>query len=233
MSEKVTVSWRVPPEKKDLIMELVNNYSDEKHLDKGEGLYKLLKNGIDKLTETTGQDYSRVKPHDCNFLMYDKEADTWVCLETIARNKKAQELGMDGIKVKQLCTACFDKRTLERKEAEYKLIQRKGFDRLAQFYKQFQIITENGLKASVKICTCENEDGGISISRNGHTLNCGLNKREVVSIDDICLKRLDEVTNQVGCPWLISIDSIVDLKDTETYKDLVKGFPELEHQKEE
>ena len=233
MSEKVTVSWKVSLEQRSLITEIVNNYSEEKHIEKGEAVIRLLKNGVDKLTETTGQDYSKVKPIDCDFLMYDQETELWVCLETIAKNKKAQELGMDGIKVKQLCTACFNKRQLERKESEYKQIQKKGFDRLAQFYKQFQIITEGGLKAYVKICTCETEDSGISISRNGHTLNCGLQNRDIVNIDDICLKRLDEATNQVGCPWLVSIDSIVNLKETETYKDLVKGFPELEHQKEE
>lgn len=232
MSEKVVFSVKMLSDQKAKATEILENYSESKHLDKGDALYRLMMLSTEKIAESTGENVSKKKPIDCNFLMYDSESDEWVCLENIARNKKPSVLGMDGIKVKQLCQACFDKRNQDKRNEEMKILQKKGFDRLAQFYKQFQIITDNGLNAYVRICNCDDFEK-FSISRNGHTLNCPQQNDEIVTIEEVCMNKIDPTTSKRGCPWLVSIDSIVNLKDTTQYKDLVRQFPELENKSNE
>jgi len=158
---------------------------------------------------------SRIK-RNCGYIQFVDEG--FYCLEKMVTTKKKQPLGIEPNEVIILCEACqMGKRDKMQTELD-KERRKETVKKVMDFAKQFMIITEKGFIATTYMCKCNALEGELIFSRDGKTLVCELNDRDIVDIPKTCMVYINPDDAKPPCQYLMTLDYLATI----TKEDLEK-----------
>jgi len=234
MSQQPKVlSIRLPENQTETINKMIDEYSKEKGVTKGEALYQLLiesriKKPEDRVFEPEENPSNIV---GCNFLNLIE--NNFYCFENLHRTKIGKQLGESLSIVIEKCKACKRGKEQQREKENEKLLQKETIRKLIDFRKEFLRISQDGFGATCYMCKADLLDNyRISFSHDGLSLLCPQLENKLVLIKEVCRQAIDRKTQEIPCKYFIELEHHVTFTETPIYEKIKTKLPQIEYQED-
>lgn len=166
---------------------------------------------------------------NCKWFRCDDLSISFFCNEFFWNKKESKLLGNDINKVIQNCIDCKKGKIDEKQKQIEKMLTKDSIAKILTLYKSLTVLADKGLDVQIYCCTAKHFREGILIFTDMRKkIQCSLENDDVVDVDSVCLKRIDENKLKPPCRYLINLLLKTKVKDIEDIaKEFVGELPKL------